>query len=449
MDNRFEMGLRQSLEPPEVRASVVKLPALIVAADWSVNEDKRWFVRATLREDYYVISAPEPVGEISSLVERLEAAVDDGESVLLGFDFPIGLPAEYARSTGVRSFREALREFGSGEWLHFYDRSNHPSLHQPFFPLPTQDKGEYRRGLADRLGVDNLSRLLRKCDFKRSTRKAAECMFFTLGAAQVGAGTIVGWRDVLQPNQDRLRLWPFDGDLATLLNGPGITVAEIYPAEAYTHLQLQLDGSKALRPNRREAVAHWLAGGLAKNVRITHPAESWIRWGFLSDDDFDAMVGALSMIDVVSERRPHVTPMDDEVNDLEGWILGQDPSFGTEQQLEPRIPTLLPTAPPASALALRRTKVEASVYVTPAVVAQVRRAGINQSQIALWNISSGNARHRVIVSLSAAGRTYNLVVGDSHAAWRSHQTTYTISDFDELFEYLARSPGMRLPVIQT
>ena len=67
-----------------------------------------------------------------------------------------------------------------------------------------------------------------------------ECLFFTLGGAQVGAGAIVGWRDVIQPALSEVKLWPFDGDLVTLLATPGVTVAEIYPAEAYSHLGVSI-----------------------------------------------------------------------------------------------------------------------------------------------------------------------------------------------------------------
>ena len=56
------------------------------------------------------------------------------------------------------------------------------------------------------------------------------------GGALVGKGAIVGWRDVLAPvlrNDERVKLWPFDGSLDDLLIPGRIVVAETYPSECY------------------------------------------------------------------------------------------------------------------------------------------------------------------------------------------------------------------------
>jgi hypothetical protein len=37
------------------------LPKLIIAADWSKNDEKRWMVRAELSDsESYIVAAPEP-----------------------------------------------------------------------------------------------------------------------------------------------------------------------------------------------------------------------------------------------------------------------------------------------------------------------------------------------------------------------------------------------------
>jgi len=166
--------------------------------------------------------------------------VRESESLLIGFDFPIGLPAAYAKAVGVSSFRKAMSQFGSDPWESFYTISNSPNLRQPFFPLPTPKSGDYRNQLAKALGCQDLSPLRRRCDLRTITRRAAECLFFTLGGAQVGAAAIVGWRDVIQPSLEPVKLWPFDGDLSSLLSEEGVTIAEIYPAEAYLHLGVKI-----------------------------------------------------------------------------------------------------------------------------------------------------------------------------------------------------------------
>jgi hypothetical protein len=74
------------------------LPDLVVAADWSTIETKRWMVRGERVGDGYVVSPPEPVGDHKSLVKRLRRTLPDGHGLLIGFDFPIGLPVEYVEA---------------------------------------------------------------------------------------------------------------------------------------------------------------------------------------------------------------------------------------------------------------------------------------------------------------------------------------------------------------
>jgi len=159
-------------------------------------------------------------------------------------------------------------------------------------------------------------------------RKAAECLFFTLGGAQVGRAAISGWRELLQPSLDRLRLWPFDGPLPSLLAQTGFVVAEIYPAEAYGHLGVAIGSrsrtTKKSREHRRAACAHWLTGGLPDAIVLSREARAAILTGFASDDDFDAFAGLLGMLLVVLGLRPPGEPADPEVRAVEGWILGQE-----------------------------------------------------------------------------------------------------------------------------
>src|SRR5262249_27906206 len=73
------------------------LPDLVVAADWSTVETKRWMVRGERVGDGYVVSPPEPVGDHKSLMARLRRTLPDDHGLLIGFDYPIGLPVEYAQ----------------------------------------------------------------------------------------------------------------------------------------------------------------------------------------------------------------------------------------------------------------------------------------------------------------------------------------------------------------
>lgn len=305
-------------------------PELILSADWSTSPAKRRMALASrLPDGRYLVGAPEAVGPLETLLTRLERRAGPGASILIGLDHPIGVPLAWARQVGVTAFQPLLAQLGQGEWAAFFEVSDHPTLRQPFYPRPSQVKGATSRAhLAQALGAAHPRELLRRCERPTPTRKAAECLFFTLGGAQVGRAAISGWRELLQPALYRLRLWPFDGPLATLLAQPGVTVAEIYPAEAYGQLGVSIGSrhrtSKRHRAHRQAACAGWLTEGLAAGIALTNEARAAIASGFASEDDFDAMAGLLGMLLVVLGHRAAGEPADAEVRSVEGWILGQE-----------------------------------------------------------------------------------------------------------------------------
>lgn len=60
--------------------------------------------RATLRDGVYTASAPEQVTNAGSLLMDLQTEFATRGPVLVGFDFPIGLPAAYAGRAGISDF---------------------------------------------------------------------------------------------------------------------------------------------------------------------------------------------------------------------------------------------------------------------------------------------------------------------------------------------------------
>ena len=150
--------------------SAATLPSLVVAADWSTDERKRWMARAVLDDGQtYQVYPPEPVGDQGTLPDRLWAQAPPG-AVVLGVDFPIGLPRIYAERCGFASFRKALEEIGRGDFRYFFDVSDQPTIEKPFYPPPTGKKGEYTRARRARgLGVNSLSEMLRQCDQRQWT----------------------------------------------------------------------------------------------------------------------------------------------------------------------------------------------------------------------------------------------------------------------------------------
>lgn len=162
---------------------------------------KRWMAVATLERGRYRAHAPEPVGDSATLLERLRDRAPRGGAVLVGFDFPMGLPARYSESVGVTDFLALLPRLGTAEWAGFYDVARLPEEvgpYRPFYPH-RHFAGVTQRHLLHGVGLDGMRDLLRACDLGHEGRRTATSIFWTFGPQQVGKATIHGWREVLAP----------------------------------------------------------------------------------------------------------------------------------------------------------------------------------------------------------------------------------------------------------
>ena len=312
-------------------------PAVLAHADWSVDARKRWVARAArTMTGGYVALAPEPVSQIDDFFDRLAAGAGPGETVFAGFDFPLGLPQTYAASAGIDHFIPALARFGRGRWSEFYNPAGAQteiSIRRPFYP--DKPGGTRHKHLTDGLGVGSIDNLRRVCDHPTDLRFAASPLFWTLGGQQVGKAAICGWRDLVAParrSRNAFHIWPFDGDLAALLDRPGITVAETYPGEVYSHLRLRIGApnkSKRSQSDRRDDAGPLLAWAADNDVALSAALAADIRDGFGpggdGEDRFDATVGLFGMLNVIFGHRPPGDPRDPVLRDIEGWILGLDP----------------------------------------------------------------------------------------------------------------------------
>jgi hypothetical protein len=307
-------------------------PGLIVHADWSVHPGKRWMAQAVRRPGgRYLALPPAPVGALDGFFAGLAVGVGPG-SILVGFDFPIGLPAAYARQAGIDEFLQALERFEED----FYKVARTPaeiSLARPFYP--DQPGGRRRQQLLDALRLESWDSLHRRCDRSTPSRPAACPMFWTLGGNQVGKAAIVGWRDLLAParrNGVDMAIWPFDGALADLMQAHRFVVAETYPGEVYGHLHLRLalrsHGGKRRQGGRAACAALLLAWAERLRVTLTPALADDITAGFGADpgadDRFDAVIGLFGLVNVLCGARPSGEPEDPAVRRIEGWILGQD-----------------------------------------------------------------------------------------------------------------------------
>jgi hypothetical protein len=142
-------------------------PNVVWHADWGTKEEKRWCARATLGTDgNYTAIAPKHVGNPGSLIEQLRTEAGETGCAFAGVDFPIGVPAFYAKRAGISSFRALLPKLGCGEWKDFYSVCDEPgqiSVHRPFYPNGAY-KGRRKEDLFRGHGVSSLEPLLRRCE---------------------------------------------------------------------------------------------------------------------------------------------------------------------------------------------------------------------------------------------------------------------------------------------
>ena len=321
------------------RPRMAPLPAVVAHADWSVAPGKRQVAVAVRQGDGRYLAGPvQKVGVGGGLLGRIGVPRErPAGAVVLGFDFPIGLPRAYAALVGVVDFRSALPGFGSGEWADFYlvaTSREEVGWRRPFYPATPGGKGDRARWhLHEALGLDDAA-LLRRCE-----RPWAEALFWTLGGRQVGKAAIDGWRGLLAPALRDGRLdvavWPFDGPLDELVARGGVVVVETYPRELYGHLGvsfLRAPGSPP-RSKRRQAdrsanaaaLLGWAeASGTVLARALREAVVSGFGPGAGGEDQFDAVAGLFGMLNVLlGGRDPGVPAGDEAVRRVEGWILGR------------------------------------------------------------------------------------------------------------------------------
>ena len=303
-------------------------PTVVYHADWGTDPKKRWLCKAALEGDRYRADTPTLVGDHFGLLNRIKDEIGETGSAVLGFDFPIGIPARYAALLGVTEFKSFLRQLGHGDFSDFYRisaGSAEVSKYRPFYPY--KPGGTKHSHLWSALGLTCIDDLRRKCELASSERRAACPLFWTLGANQVGRAAIIGWRDVLVPalrNPKPALLWPFDGTLADLLRPGNIVIVETYPAECYGwFFQDHPLKSKGKLDARRQTASALLDWAQSANVTLDPELRRTIEDGFPNDDAFDATVGLFGMLEVLKNRRGSGEPDEEKVRTLEGWILGQ------------------------------------------------------------------------------------------------------------------------------
>ncbi len=322
-------------------------PSLIAHADWGTDRRKRQVAVARLShtggnaQGCYVVESLGPAAGEREFFSQLREAAGPGQA-MIGFDFPIGLPRKYAVAAGIRWFPQFLDALGTPPWQSFYLVASQPdeiTLYRPFYPMrPGSSRREH---LQSALGLSAADQR-RRCE-----GNDAETLFWTLGGKQVGKGALIGWQLIAAARRAEpgILLWPFDGRLSELLDGQAQpVVAETYPREYYRHLGPSASGRwskrrKADRLGRVPGLFDWADSLSAEwDAGIRQRVESGFSDNRNGEDEFDAVIGLLAMIAVVTGAIDAEVPADDPaVLSTEGWILGRA-ADGPAQKRIPLLP---------------------------------------------------------------------------------------------------------------
>ena len=308
-------------------------PNLLIHCDWSMHPARRWQAKATLIHGHYTAHDPAPVGPLDTFLARTAAQRGPDNTALLGFDFPIGLPVHYAQAGHLTSFLDFLNVLQQApEYTSFYTvakRHEEISHHRPFYPHGPGNKRQSH--LLKAHTADDLNLLRRTCELAQPNRRAANPLFWTLGASQAGKGAIVGWRDLLTPaltpnfTPANLKLWPFQGTLSELLQPNTTVLAETYPTQYHHALLGESLSGKGKSKTRKKFATHLQTWAAEHTVTLTPELTRSLNDGFPQGDDaFDALLGLFGMIQLIQTYNPTLhEPSNPTLRNIEGWILGQ------------------------------------------------------------------------------------------------------------------------------
>lgn len=211
-----------------------------------------------------------------------------------------------SHANGVREARFLSPARSADEWR----------VERPFHAVP--------KGIGARNAFDLQAgfSLLRSMD-RMSGAKPPFCVSGIPGT--VGSGTRALWRELalLLRGPRTFRVWPFEGSLATMLQGDAIVLAEAYPGIAYT-VVLE-SGTRSALLNVGKTKRHIREAALAKLnsmrwIRELGVSLEGLPAALASEDDFDALFGAAALLRRALEGEPIDDPgRDDPV--AEGGIL--------------------------------------------------------------------------------------------------------------------------------
>jgi hypothetical protein len=167
--------------------------------------------------------------------------------------------------------------------------------------------------------------------------------------------------------------------------------------------------------------------------------------GITSHDDLQALVAALPAAAVVGgPAEPVRTGVPSSTRITESGVLRLEGFIWNVRPRRPAGITNVVHQSTASNPVAKRGM--AALRVTQKVIEQVHVVGPSQMQLTTVGLPHGMKTAPVKVTFVFDGEPYSLVVGDTHAVWRSHQDAETLQGFESLFAQLAESPDRWSPV---
>lgn len=300
----------------------------ILCADWGKECSKRAVYAADVsaRAVRRVSGAGWSVAGVLAEAERWTST----GTVLATFDAPLGVPDSYLTALGKLPGAQPLGTFldllaRACSMPRFYDATAVARdwvVERPFFSVPAGDGGlgTYVDAAA-RFGVD----MYRQID--RMT--GAKAVFIKSGVpGSVGSAACALWQELASELAiDRtFKIWPFEGEIHTLLHSTSVVVGEIYPRAAYATALLDVPPTaraplvvaKTDAAVRREAIAalrtaEWVRS-LSVDLEDLDQAEA-------NEDDFDACVTAAALLRCILEQVP-LCPARLQSPASEGGMLG-------------------------------------------------------------------------------------------------------------------------------
>ena len=148
-------------------------PKYVFHADWGTVPRKRWLARAKRGADgRYTAYPPNLLENHADFISSIRRLLKADECAFVGFDFPIGIPAAYARLAGFTEFKSFLLALGDGKWSDFRRvarTASEISIWRPFYPFAPGNKRQAH--LLTALGLDSIQQLRRECEKQQTGRR--------------------------------------------------------------------------------------------------------------------------------------------------------------------------------------------------------------------------------------------------------------------------------------